>query len=176
MAILRPLLRNLWATVLRQAPEVSGAVVSEVVSTEEDSVEAVVDLVAVASVAVDATEIVAMVLQTELLQALDQAEVTADGTVALTTEALAMLTSSLYLLAEAIVAVTVVVTVDSATVTATVTAGTLARRGLTTAVGMMSRGHDAGTERIVLRLPDGDHRTTPTTVIGRYLAHEMAIC
>ena len=49
VAIPRPLLRNLWATVLRQAPEVLGAVVSEVVSTEEDSVEAVADLVVAAT-------------------------------------------------------------------------------------------------------------------------------
>lgn len=166
VVILKLLLPNPWATVRRLVLEVSGVVGSEVASTEEGLEEAAAGLVVVASAVVDALEIAATALLTELLQVHDLAAGTVEETVALTTEALAMLTSSPYLLVEVTAEVIVA---DSATVTATVTVDTLGKRGLTTAVGMMSRGQDAGIERAFLRLPDGDHRMTSTSVHGQHL-------
>jgi hypothetical protein len=170
-------LRNRWAMVLLWAQVALDVVVvaSEVASTAAVAASEadVVGLAAAASIAaaeVDVSAIVDTVPLTERLQALAAVGLAAETEVEdLTTAALAAtLTLSLCLLGEATVAVIAAATVEliveliveaaaTGTVIATALAavvGMLDRSDLTTAVGMMSRGLDAVTERLF-----GEHLT-----------------
>jgi hypothetical protein len=171
---LRLQLRNRWAMALLWAQVALDVVVvaSEVASTavvaasEADVVDLVAAAALIAAVEVDVLAIVDMVPLTERPQALAAvglAAATEDEH--LTTAALAAtLTLSLCLLGEVIAAVIAGVTAEltveaAATGTAIATAlaaavGMLDRSDLTTAVGMMSRGLDAVTERFF-----GEHLT-----------------
>jgi hypothetical protein len=161
----------LWAQVALDVVVVASEVASTaaVAASEAD----VVGLAAAASIAaaeVDVSAIVDTVPLTERLQALAAVGLAAETEVEdLTTAALAAtLTLSLCLLGEATVAVIAAATVEliveliveaaaTGTVIATALAavvGMLDRSDLTTAVGMMSRGLDAVTERLF-----GEHLT-----------------